>query len=372
MNHGKTCTRCIMDSSASNISFDQEGRCNFCGDFLASLEQRGLAGSQSEREQLLERIRREGRGRDYDCIIGLSGGVDSSYVLYQAVRNGLRPLAVHLDNGWNSELAVDNIANLVRTLKVDLYTHVIDWEENRDLQLSFFKANVLDIELLMDNAMLALNYQQARKYGLRHILAGTNRSTEGIRMPEGWNWLKFDKRNILAIHRRHGSVPVRTHPLISVLDFARYEFFHRIHWTPFLDYFNFRKEAALEELGREVGYRPYPYKHYESVFTRFYQGYILPRKFGVDKRRMHLSTLVVTGQMQRDEAMAMMQHSPYPDENQMLQDREFVIKKLGFTEASFEAYMAAPPVGHASYASEVPLWEFLKKTHRALGMGRGG
>lgn len=367
----QTCTRCIMDSSAPDISFDEEGRCNFCNGFLLSLGQRGLVGTSADREQLLERIRQDGQNCEYDCIVGLSGGVDSSYVLYQAVRSGLRPLAVHLDNGWNSELAVDNISNLVRTLKVDLYTHVIDWEENKDMQLSFFKANVLDIELLMDNAMLALNYKMARKYGVRHILAGTNRATEGMRMPEGWNWLKFDKRNIQRIHRRFGSVPVRTHPLISVLGFAKYEFLHRIHWTPFLDYFDFRKDAALEELGREVGYRPYPYKHYESVFTRFYQGYILPRKFGVDKRRLHLSTLVATDQMSRDEAMVLMQKSPYPDQNQLQQDREFVIKKLGFTQSSFDAYLAEPAVDHAVYGTEKPLWDWLKQMHQMLGFKRG-
>lgn len=371
MSINRQCTRCVMDLSAADINFDENGYCNFCTDFLVSIKKQRLGGAVLQREQLLKSIRRDGRGREYDCIVGISGGVDSSYVLYQAVHNGLRPLAVHLDNGWNSELAVDNIANLVRTLKVDLYTHVINWEENRDLQKSFFKANVLDIELLMDNAMLALNYKMARKYGLRHILAGTNRATEGMRMPQGWNWLKFDRRNILSIHRKFGSVPIHTHPLISVFDFVRYEFIHKIHWTPFLDFFNFQKSEALLELGREVNYRPYPYKHYESVFTRFYQGYILPRKFNVDKRRLHLSTLVVTGQMSRDEAISLLDSSPYPDEMQMLQDREFVIKKLGFTEESFDSYMCAPMVSHESYGTERSRWDFLKRVHQFLGLKRG-
>ncbi len=359
-----------MDASALDIVFDEHGNCNYCTDFLASLSRTGLVAPPQQREAFLERVRRQGKGKEYDCIVGLSGGVDSSYVLYQAVRNGLRPLAVHLDNGWNSELAVDNISNLVRSLKVDLYTHVIDWEENRDLQLSFFKANVIDIELLMDNAMLALNYQQAKKFGLKHILAGTNRSTEGMRMPKAWNWMKFDKTNIKAIQGRFGTLPIDTHPLISVLGFAAYEFALGIHWTPFLDFFDFRKEQALIELKNEVGYRPYPYKHYESVFTRFYQGYILPRKFGVDKRRIHLATLVATGQMTRAAALELLTGSPYPDERQMLDDKAFVIKKLGFTSDSFEQYMAAPPVPHDAFASERRLWELLsgayKKTRSAL------
>jgi N-acetyl sugar amidotransferase len=353
-----------MDTSASDIVFDDQGQCNYCGDFLASLSQTALVGSQSKRQAFLERVRRDGKGKEYDCIVGLSGGVDSSYVLYQAVKNGLRPLAVHLDNGWNSELAVDNIASLVRSLNVDLYTHVIDWEENRDLQLSFFKAGVVDIELLMDNAMLALNYRQAKKYKVKYILAGTNRSTEGMRMPKSWNWMKFDKRNIRAIQGRYGTVPISTHPLISVIDFVVYEFVMRIHWVPFLDYFDFRKGPAIEELARQVGYRPYPYKHYESVFTRFYQGYILPRKFGVDKRRIHLATLIVTGQLTRAAALEMLEGSPYPDERQMLEDKAFVIKKLGFTSESFEEYMAAPPVPHENFASERILWDVLGSAYK--------
>lgn len=366
MNQLRTCTRCIMDTTASGIVFDEQGRCNYCSDFLARLAQTGLVATPAQRDAFLQRVRRDGEGRDYDCIVGLSGGVDSSYALYLAVRNGLRPLAVHLDNGWNSELAVHNIANLVRALSVDLFTHVIDWEENRDLQLSFFKANVIDIEMLMDNAMMALNYRMARQYRVKWILAGTNRSTEGMHMPSNWNWLKFDARNIRDIHRRFGSVPIRTHPLISVPGFIWNRYVRGIRWTPFLDYFEYRKDDALSTLQNEVGYRPYPYKHYESVFTRFYQGYILPRKFGVDKRKLHLSTLVVTGQMSREQALEMMSQPPYPDPAQQRDDHAFVLKKLGFTQESFESYMAAPPVSHAAYATEKPLWDVLYHGRKRL------
>lgn len=366
MNDHRTCTRCIMDATAADIFFDELGRCNYCSDFLARLARTGLVATADQRDAFLQRVRHDGQGREYDCIVGLSGGVDSSYALYLAVRNGLRPLAVHLDNGWNSELAVHNIANLVRALNVDLFTHVIDWEENRDLQLSFFKANVIDIEMLMDNAMMALNYRMARQFKVKWILAGTNRSTEGMHMPSNWNWLKFDARNIRDIHRRFGSVPIRTHPLISVPGFIWNRYVRRIRWTPFLDYFEYRKDDALATLQSEVGYRPYPYKHYESVFTRFYQGYILPRKFGVDKRKLHLSTLVVTGQMSREQALEMMSQPPYPDPMQQRDDHAFVLKKLGFTPDSFENYMAAPPVSHAVYATEKPLWDVLYRSHKSL------
>lgn len=363
------CSRCVMDTSAPNIAFDADGVCNFCRDCAARLSAatRGEADRIARREQFLQKIRDDGKGKEYDCIVGVSGGVDSSYVLYLAKRNGLRPLAVHLDNGWNSELASHNIASLVTSLGVDLYTHVIDWRENRDLQLSFFRANVVDIELLMDNAMLALNYAQAARHGVKHILSGANMATEGLTMPEGWSHYKRDVRNIRAIHRRFGNIPIKTHPLLSTTRQAWYEIVRGIRWQALLDYFEYNKQAALDILQREVGYKPYPYKHYESVFTRFYQAYILPRKFGFDKRRVHLSTLIVSGQMSRDEALRMLATPPYPDARQQEQDRIFVMKKLGFTEPQFEDYLRQPGVAHASYGSELPMYRALVKIYRILG-----
>ncbi len=360
------CSRCLMDTTATSIVFDDQSRCNYCSDFLQRLSKSGMSATVQERDVFLNKVRRDGKGKDYDCIVGLSGGVDSSYALYLAVKNGLRPLAVHLDNGWNSELASHNIANLVRFLKVDLYTHVIDWEENRDLQLSFIKANVIDIEMLMDNAMLALNYRLARKYRLKWILAGTNRSTEGMHMPSNWNWLKFDARNIRAIHYKFGTRPIKTHPLISVSGFVWNRYVLGIKWVSFLDYFDYFKDEALATLKTELGYKPYPYKHYESVFTRFYQGFILPRKFGVDKRKLHLSTLVVTGQMSREKALELMSQPPYPESSQEREDLDFVLKKLRLSPMEFGAYMNAQPVSHDSYGSEKPVWDFLYKWRRKL------
>lgn len=357
----RVCTRCVMDTTAGEIDFDEAGVCSYCREF----EER-IHHSQNEElrefggiERFVEVVQAGARGKEYDCIVGVSGGVDSSYALLLAVRHGLRPLAVHLDNGWNSELASHNIANLVNRLGVDLYTHVIDWEENRDLQRSFFKANVVDIELLMDNAMLAVNYQQAAKYGLRYILSGTNTATEGLVMPALWNHNKLDVRNIRSIHRRFGSVKIKTHPLFSTVDRIWYGSVRRIRWFKFLNLIHYVKAEALEELKREVGYKPYPYKHYESVFTRFYQAYILPRKFGYDKRRVHLSALVVTGQMDRAHAIAMLEQSPYPDPQQEAQDLLFVKKKLGFTDETFEEYLRAPVVSHGKYGSEKGLWDAL-------------
>jgi len=364
----QVCTRCVMDTTATDIVFDERGVCSYCTDFLARLDaaRRKVADAQAHRDAFIARVKADGKGKEYDCVVGVSGGVDSSYALLLAVEHGLRPLAVHLDNGWNSELATHNITTLITRLSVDLYTHVIDWEENRDLQRSFFAANVVDIELLMDNAMYALNYQQAAKRGVKWILAGTNMATEGMAMPTGWNHYKFDERNIRRIQARFGTSRIKTHPMMSTLDYVWWEYVRRVRWVSFLDYFAYDKFHALDRLQQECGYKPYPYKHYESVFTRFYQAYILPRKFGVDKRRGHLATLVVTGQMTRDAAIALLEESPYPDPRQETEDREFVIKKLGFTEDSFEQYMNAPVVLHRAYGSEARLYETLLRVNRVL------
>lgn len=368
----QVCNRCVMDTSAADIVFDDNGTCNYCTDFLSRLHAVRPAGAPSPeaRDSFVAKVKAAGAGHRYDCIVGVSGGVDSSYALYLAVQHGLRPLAVHLDNGWNSELAAHNISTLVNSLGVDLYTHVIDWPENRDMQISFFKAQVVDIEMLMDNAMLALNYQQAARAGVRHILAGTNMATEGLRMPPNWNHLKLDAKNIRRIHRKFGTLPVRTHPLISTWRYLWYEFARKIGWVSFLDYFDYHKPQALEILQREVAYKPYPYKHYESVFTRFYQAYILPRKFGYDKRRVHLSALVVTDQMSREDALAALEQSPYPDREQEERDKAFVLKKLGFTEEWFEEYLRSPGVPHEAYGSEADLLPRMTRLGLALGIRR--
>ena len=362
------CSRCVMDTSAEDIVFDENGVCNYCTEFVERLKHPHNTELHEfgTMENFVAQVKKSSSGKEYDCIVGVSGGVDSSYALLLAVRNGLKPLAVHLDNGWNSELASHNIANLVNRLGVDLYTHVIDWEENRDLQRSFFSANVIDIELLMDNAMLAVNYQQAARYGLKYILSGTNTATEGLRMPAAWNHNKYDVRNIRAIQKRFGSYKIKTHPLFSTVDRIWYGTVRGIRWVRFLDFTNYVKSEALEELSREVGYKPYPYKHYESVFTRFYQAVILPQKFGYDKRRVHLSALVVTGQMTREAALALLEHSPYPDPEQEAQDLRFVKKKLGFSDAEFEAYMHGPVVRHDAFPSEKKLWDTLNSVRRFI------
>lgn len=370
----KVCTRCIMDTTASDIVFDENGVCNYCSDFLTK-RAKHIAFDDSDRQHRLDRlvgmVKAAGQGKKYDCIVGLSGGVDSSWALVQAVRLGLRPLAVHMDSGWNSELAQNNIANIVRSLGVDLYTHVIEWPEIRGLMEAFFDADVIDVEVLYDNAMLAVNYQQAAKHGLKFILAGTNIATEGIDIPKTWNWYKSDKRNIVGISKKFGGPKLRTFPSIGTLDTARYVLFNRIHWVSFLDYLNYRKFDALEVLKSEFGYKPYPHKHYESVFTRFFQGYILPYKFGVDKRKPHLSSLVMTGEMNREEALSQASGIAYPSEKDMEADRLYFMKKMGWSEEKFKDYMTRPERPHTDYPSEEALYQKLLGYYRKLNLKFG-
>ena len=355
----RQCNRCLMDETAQPIIFDAKGNCNYCEEFLEDNDTDSEVDA-SLLPSLVNEIKRKGKNKKYDCIIGVSGGVDSSFVLLQAVTAGLRPLAVHLDNGWNSDLAVTNIDNLTTKLGVDLYTHVIDWDENRDLQLSFFQAHVVDIELLMDNAMLALNYRMAIKYNLKYILSGSNTATEGVKMPKNWNWLKYDSKNIRAIHRKYGSKKIKTHKLISVNKFLFYKFILKIDWVSFLDYQKYHKESALKELEETVDYRRYPYKHYESIFTRFYQGYILPKKFNIDKRKLHLSNLILTDQMRRDDAVDLLRESPYPSFDQFQTDYKYVLKKLGLDESYFSTYLKDPRIEHSAFSNSADLWEKMK------------
>lgn len=354
-----TCKRCIMDTTADGITFDENGNCSYCGDFLKKLEKANeFEYAKESLQKLVDKIKKDGKGKKYDCIIGVSGGVDSSYVLYLAKQQGLRPLAVHMDNGWNSELATNNISNLVEKLGVDLYTHVIDWNEYKAMMQAFFDADVIDVELLYDNAMLAVNYEVANKYGVKYILAGTNRATEGMAMPKNWNWFKYDKKNIFSIVKKFGSVKIKTFPSIGTLKLGYMTYVKKIKWISFLDYFDYSKNEALEIL-KTYCYKPYPYKHYESVFTRFYQGYILPNKFNVDKRKVHLSALICSGQMSREEAMGLMLQIPYPSAEELRSDTDYFLKKMGWGEERLREYINREPKTHALYDSEKPMFDIL-------------
>lgn len=342
------CVFCVMDRSDPEITFDAEGRCNHCKDAERTLADVKIARESDRLGEAVTEIKR--CRKNYDCIIGLSGGVDSSYLAYKAVEQGLKPLAIHLDNGWDSELAVKNIENVVRKLDLDLHTHVVDWDEFRDIQLSFFRASVIDIEMITDHAINALAYDLARKHRIRFILTGVNSATEAI-LPRSWVHPKTDLRNLKAIHRRHGKVPLKTLPTASTLRIRFYQRVRRIASVNLLDLMDYDKTSAIDSLQTELGWTDYGGKHHESTFTRFYQQFVLPTKFGVDKRRAHLSSLICSRQITRANALEELEEPPY-DVKTIDADKRFVAKKLGMSVEQFEKTMAEPPRSHYEYPSD--------------------
>ena len=352
----RQCVRCVMDTTAENITFNTNGVCNFCSDLIERMD-KGQTDLSSNLESLVDQIKKDGKRKKYDCIVGVSGGADSSYTLYLAKKLGLRVLAVHMDNGWNSELASNNIETLISKMGVDLYTHVINWEEYKKLMYSFFEADVINLELLYDNAMLAVNYKLASKYRIKYILSGSNSATEGMLMPTNWNWHNHDKLNIRKIAKTQ-NVKIKTFPSIGTIDYLYYRLIKGINWIPFLDYVDYNKEEAMDFLEKNYQFKKYPYKHYESIFTRFYQGYILPEKFGIDKRKLHLSNLIVSDQITRERALAKLNTIPYNSKQELEQDKNYVLKKINWTSEQLEKYIQRKEKKHSIYGTEKPFWDF--------------
>ena len=358
----KKCNICVMDTSASDIYFDNNGQCNYCKNFKQKIN----FSTKLYSDDLLKKIKFTTKNKKYDCIVGLSGGIDSSYTLVKVVEMGLTPLAVHLDNGWNSELAQNNIENLVKKLNVDLYTHVVDWNEYKNMMNSFFMADVIDIEMLMDNAMLSINYSIAKKENIKYILSGTNTSTEGMDMPKNMNWIKYDKKNIKAILKKFGNNRIINYPVIGIFDLIKYIILHKIKWVNFLDYYDYNKEDATNYLVRKFDFKPYKYKHYESIFTRFYQGYLLPKKFNIDKRILHLSTLIVTNQLSRKEAIIELEKDPYPSVHLLEEDMDYFLKKMNWTKEKLEDYLDREPKSHRKYPNNYLIFNFLLKVFKLI------
>jgi N-acetyl sugar amidotransferase len=360
------CTRCVMDTTDRMITFDEKGVCSHCKSFDEMLPRWNLPEhlKQNSLEKLFAKIKEQGAGKEYDCLIGLSGGVDSSYIAHMVYQAGLRPLCIHLDNGWNSELAVRNIHSIVKKCNFDLHTHVLDWEEFRDLQGSFFKANVIDLELLSDHAIFGVIIQMAQKYQIKNILSGANISTEFI-MPKSWVHRKQDLTNILAIHRQFGSVPLKTFPQVSTLKHVLMMegLGFKVHKP--LNLIDYKKTDAKQLLISEFGWRDYGGKHYESQFTKYYQAHILPTKFNVDKRKAHLSTLILSQQISRADALTELQKPLYA-ESDLKNDTEYVCKKLGFTDVWMAEYLRTPEVPHLAYRSDQWIYDVLLKVKTLL------
>jgi len=343
-----------MDTTDPDIQFDAQGVCTYVSQYETIFSQLTIPESQrdSRLQEIVKKIKQAGVGKPYDCIIGLSGGVDSTYVALVVKRLGLRALAVHLDNGWNSELAVSNIENIVKRLDFDLITHVIDWEEFKDLQLAYLKASVVDIEALTDNAILVAINRISKKFGIHYFISGSNLATEFV-MPKTWFYdLKYDSLNIKAIHRKFGkNKNLKTYPIFSFWEYLLYRYYKKEATTiALLNYVPYIKKDVIPVIEQELGWRNYGGKHSESKFTQFYQNYILPRKFNVDKRKAFFSTLILSGQMTRDEALIELQ-KPIQQAAHLENDIQYVVKKFNITRAEFDEIMSSAPKPHDHYRS---------------------
>ncbi|MFV8434040.1 N-acetyl sugar amidotransferase [Vibrio owensii] len=364
-----------MDTSDQNIKFDNKGVCDHCNTFYSEILPKwnpdGI--SQDALKNLSKKIKNDANGHEFDCLMGMSGGVDSSYLLYLAVEKmGLRPLVFHVDAGWNSQEAVNNIQRMVDGLGLDLYTEVINWEEMKDLQLSFFKSGVSHIDTPQDHAFFATMYKFAAKHGIKNILTGGNYSTECIRNPLQWMYYQSDARQLKDIHKKFGQRPLRTYPITNILWHKIYlPYFKGIKLTRPLDYMKYDKEEATKLLEEKFGYQRYPQKHFESRFTRFYEGYWLPQKFGYDTRKVQLSSLILTGQMTREEALDELK-MPAMTDDQVRQEFEYIANKLGITQEELQSYFYAPNKTYNDYKSMQGIYDIGSKVLKRFGIEKGG
>jgi N-acetyl sugar amidotransferase len=369
------CTRCVMDTTDSKIRFDQAGVCDHCITFDTKVMPNWHTDEQGEKAlmTIVDGIKAEGKGKDFDCIIGMSGGIDSSYLTYLAKEKmGLRPLVFHVDAGWNSQEAVNNIERIVDRLGLDLFTEVIDWEEMRDLQLAFFKAGVPHIDTPQDHAFFATMYNFAEKYNVRHILTGANYSTECVRNPIEWMYYQSDSVQLKDIHQRYGTRPLRNFPITSILRHKIYlRYWRKIQVVTPLNYLPYHKADAMRLLQEKYGWQPYPQKHFESRFTRFYEGFWLPTKFGYDVRRVQYSSLILTDQMTRAEAIERLKQPPL-DPEIARQEFDYVATKIGITSEELRRYLEQPNRTYRDFKSQENVYKIGARVMRMLGMELGG
>lgn len=365
------CTKTVMDTSDSRIKFDKDGVCDHATDFYQNVLPRWRTDEHgaSELQRIIDQIKKDGLKRDFDCILGLSGGVDSSYMLHLAVKEfGLRPLVFHVDGGWNSEIAVHNIHVLVDKLGLDLYTEVIDWEEMRDFQLAWFKSGVPHIDIPQDLAFIATLYNFADKYNVKYILNGGNISTECVRNPMEYFYYGTDMLHVRDIMRRFSSVKMKSYPFSSIYRHKIYlRYIRGVTVVRPLNYRPYIKMDAVRLLEQEYGWKPYPQKHFESRFTKFFEGYWLPQRFGFDTRRVQYSSLILTGQMTREDGLKQLEKPAY-DPATIDQDFEYIATKLGISTDELNHYFNMPKKFYWNYRNQERFFNAGARVLKAMGL----
>ena len=359
-----------MDQSDINIKFNEYGFCNHCDEAIKRINK--YPQNKTERKKLLNsflnKIKSQGKNSNgYDCVIGLSGGIDSSYLAFKVVEFGLKPLAVHVDNGWNTELSVRNIKNLVHKLDIDLITNVLDWTMFRDLQLCFLKSSLANCEAPTDHAITATLFSVARKNNLKYIISGGNLASESI-MPKSWGHYNQDLKLLKSVHKKFGKEKINTFPKISLIDYLINVFIFGIRQVPLLNLLDYDKENSLKLLKKEINYVPYKFKHGESIWTKFFQNYYLPKKFGIDKRKAHLSSLICSNQLSRKEALSKLKQPLY-ETKELENDLFFILKKMKISKECFEEILVNENKNPWDYPSNYYLFknlEFLKNLFRDL------
>lgn len=364
------CTRCVMDTTDSKITFDENGVCDHCRNFDKNIAPywKPQENRFEELEQLAEKIRISGKNREYDCILGLSGGADSSYLAYIAKEvMHLRPLALVVDTGWNLNIAVENIEKIVKGLDLDMYTEVINWKEMADLQLAFFKAGISSQDFPQDHAIFASLYNYAVKHNIKYVLTGSNSATEFIRPPVEWLYMN-DLRMAKDIHKKFGKRELKTFPMCGILTYkVYYRYFKGMRRAYPLDYVVYNKTEAEDLLHEKYGWTKYENKHYENVFTRFFEGYYLPHKFGFDTRKNVLSNQILAGTITREEALHILRNPSY-DPDLMVQDKEYVAKKLGISVQEFDDIIEGPNRTPSDYKNSMLLIKLGVFFSKLLGM----
>lgn len=368
----QVCTHCVMDTTDPNISFDENGVCDLCNDYKKTLfPTLDYPKLKDEMWEIVNKVKKDGKGRDFNCLLGMSGGVDSSYMLHLAVKEfGLRPLVFHVDGGWNSEIAVNNIQRMIDKLGLDLYTEVINWEEMKDFQLALFKSGTPYLDIAQDHAFVATLYDYADKYRIKYILNGGNYASEFMSYPLKYYYYGTDMRFIKDIHNRYCLTKMETYPFSSVFHHKIYlKYVKNVNVLRLLNYMPFNVETAKKVLAEEYGWKPYPRKHFESRFTKFFESYWLYERFGYDVRRVQFSSLILSGQMTREEAMTELVKKPYDGET-IRDEFKYIATKLGITEKELQGYFDMPKKFYWDYKNQMGFVNFAQRVARKLGIYR--